>query len=160
MTRNFCKRVGSLSRQKRNEYLDKSIIIPNIIQFPRQFKIAPENCCVHGILIWWSEAGVIDVSKNRLKIAVDMINWLILFLPVPTDGCIFPWSFFEGLDEAFLNIFVFRVYFKGAQAWPNRVRIFLHKSNLYGLVTWEQGQKKIFVLFWALYYPLIPEIFA
>ncbi len=49
---------------------------------------------------------------------------------------------------------------KGAQAWPNRVRIFLHKSNLYGLVTWEQGPKKIFGLFWALYYPLIPEIFA
>ncbi len=35
-----------------------------------------------------------------------------------------------------------RLSLKGAQAWPNRVRIFLHKSNLYGLVTWEQGQKK------------------
>ncbi len=48
---------------------------------------------------------------------------------------------------------------KGAQAWPNRVRIFLHKSNLYGSVTWEQGPKKIFGLFWALHYPLMPEIF-
>jgi hypothetical protein len=84
----------SLSCEKRNEYLDKSIIIPNIIQFPRQFKIAPENCCVHGILIWWAEAGVIDVSKNRLKIAVDISNLLILFLPVPTHDCIFPWSSF------------------------------------------------------------------
>ncbi len=49
---------------------------------------------------------------------------------------------------------------KGAQAWPNRVRIFLHKSNLYGLVTWELGKKTIFGLVWALYYPLLPEIFA
>ncbi len=66
----FCRRVVSLSSKKKDEYLDKSVIIPNIIQFPRQFKIAPENCCVHGILIWWSEAGVIDVSKNRIKIAM------------------------------------------------------------------------------------------
>ncbi len=71
---NFCRRVVSLSRQKKNEYLDKSIIIPNIIQFPRQFKIAPENSGVHGILIWWSEAGVIDLSKNRFRIAVDISN--------------------------------------------------------------------------------------
>jgi hypothetical protein len=46
--------------------------------------------------------------------------------------------------------------FKGAQAWPNRVRIFLHKSNLYGLVTWELGKKKYLGWFepcTALYYP-------
>ncbi len=52
------------------------------------------------------------------------------------------------------------VFLKGLKHDQIEYGFFLHKSNLYGLVTWELGQKKIFGLVWALYYPLLPEIFA
>ncbi len=56
--------------------------------------------------------------------------------------------------------FVALLHLKGPKHDQIECGFFLHKSNLYGLVTWELGQKKIFGLVWALYYPLLPEIFA
>jgi hypothetical protein len=44
--------------------------------------------------------------------------------------------------------------FKGAQAWPSWVWVFLHKADpYYGLVTWGLAKKIIFIFIWGRYAP-------